>query len=136
MSKYILSIEDNTNDIELMKRIFTRDIKNVNLKHITTGKEAIAAFESDHFFEQYPALILLDIKLSGISGLDILEIIKKNECFDHIPVVVFSSSVQQSDMKRAFKLRANSYIEKPKDFQQLKEAVRILVTYWLELNKY
>lgn len=135
MSKYILSIEDNANDIALMKRIFDRDISNVFLKHITNGQEAMAAFKNEDYFKEYPCLILLDIKLSGFSGLDILEVIKSNRDFEKIPVVVFSSSVLKTDLDKAYRLRANSYIEKPKDFQRLKETVRTLVTYWLALNK-
>ncbi|GLB49662.1 response regulator [Neptunitalea lumnitzerae] len=135
MSKYILSIEDNANDIQLMRRIFNKDIPNVEIRHINNGEEALKIMKERNFLADAPSLVLLDIKMSGINGLDLLKQIKNNDSLRAIPIVIFSSSVQLSDLQRAYELSVNSYIEKPKDFQQLKETLKTITKYWLDLNK-
>lgn len=135
MSKYILSIEDNANDIQLMRRIFNKDIPNVEIRHINNGEEALKIMKERNFLADAPSLVLLDIKMSGINGLDLLKEIKNNDSLRAIPIVIFSSSVQLSDLQRAYELSVNSYIEKPKDFQQLKETLKTITKYWLDLNK-
>lgn len=135
MSKYILSIEDNPNDIQLVKRIFDRDIEGITIKHITSGKVAIESIRNKTLFEDFPVLVLLDIKLSGVNGLEVLKEFKEIEDYKRIPVIIFSSSVQYSDLQTAYELRVNSYIEKPKDYQKLKETVKLLTKYWVDLNK-
>ena len=135
MKKFIVTIEDNPNDIQLIKRIFDREIKDVSLQHIASGEEAIKVIEDSNNFVNLPSLILLDIKMKGINGLKVLKQLKKHQHLQKVPVVIFSSSVQLSDLEKAYELKVNSYIEKPKDYQQLKDTVKMLVNYWLHYNK-
>lgn len=135
MKKYILSIEDNADDIALMERIFCKEIEVADIQHIKSGEEALKNINETDFFVNYPSLILLDIKMKGINGLTVLKEIKKHKNLAKIPVIIFSSSVQKADVDKAYKYKVNSYIEKPKDYQKLKETVKVLVNYWLEYNK-
>ncbi|SFU64565.1 two-component system, unclassified family, response regulator [Pustulibacterium marinum] len=135
MSNYILCVEDNVNDIQLIKRVFDRELAHIPIRYLKNGEEALKLFENEDFLVHLPTLILLDIKMRGISGLQVLEKIKQNEKLSKIPVVILSSSVQQSDLDKAYGLHVNSYVEKPKDYQQLKSTLKLLSDYWFNVNK-
>ncbi len=134
----ILLIEDNPSDAELI----TDALKSKNLvnrvKILEDGAQVL-----DYFFRRgkfskrksLPKLILLDLKLPKVNGLEVLKEIKSNKKTRKIPVVVLTSSKEDSDIKEAYKLGANSYILKPVDYNQFTKAVGEIGLYWLLLNE-
>lgn len=136
----ILLIEDNIDDIELIKIALETSGIPKQIEVAMDGEEAM-----DYLFgnsqncqginKNRPDLILLDIQLPRISGLEVLEKIRKNDETRPIPVVIFSSSIEEKDISKAYCLRANSYVRKPVDGQAFEQAVQRIESYWLELNK-
>ncbi|HCA60056.1 MAG TPA: two-component system response regulator [Blastocatellia bacterium] len=136
----ILLVEDDANDIELTKRAFERNrLANVFLV-ARDGAEALemlfgSSVEAMHADLSELQLILLDLKLPKVSGLEVLRKIRADERTRMIPVVVLKSSDEERDVVESYGLGANSYVRKPIDFEQFVEAVRELGLYWLVLNK-
>ena len=139
-NKKILLVEDNPSDVKLTKRALEQNQIANELIVAEDGGEAL-----DYLFAtgQYagrdvhdlPAVVLLDLKLPKIEGLEVLKKIRANELTSLIPVVILTSSDQEEDMISSYKLGANSYIRKPVDFHRFTEAVRTLGLYWLLLNE-
>ena len=132
---YVVAIEDNSTDQMLLKRVFEKEIKDCTLQLISSYEDLLKSIQETNFILNQPDLLLLDIKLKGISGLDILEYIRNKEVFSKMPIVMFSSSVQKIDVERAYELGANSYLEKPKTYPELKETIKTITNYWLHFNK-
>jgi len=138
-SRTILLVEDNPSDVKLTKRALEQNQIANKLIVAEDGGEAL-----DYLFAtgQYagrdirdiPAVVLLDLKLPGIDGLEVLQKMRANELTSLLPVVILTSSDQEKDIISSYKLGANSYIRKPVDFNQFAEAVRNLGLYWLLLN--
>jgi len=132
----ILLVEDNASDLELTLHALKRHRLANRIEIVRDGQEAL-----DYLFAAHrqpnipPKVILLDLKLPKVDGLDVLRAIKANPATRAIPVIVLTSSREESDMVEAYKLGVNSYVVKPVDFEQFTEAVRILGMYWLLLNK-
>jgi two-component system response regulator len=132
----ILLIEDNPDDIDLIVRTL-RDHGVANrIQVLRDGEEALA------FFFDAPApernelrIVLLDLKLPKIDGLEVLERLKSEPATRTLPVVVLTSSHEDRDIERSYQLGANSYIVKPVDFAQFTDVVRELGKYWLIINK-
>jgi CheY-like chemotaxis protein len=99
------------------------------------GEEALRYLEHSKEEQAIPGLILLDLKLPKISGLEVLESIKADRNLKRIPVVVLTSSEEAKDVDECYRLGVNSYIVKPVDFKKFMEAIRTLGYYWLLLNK-
>lgn len=140
MTKTILLVEDNPDDVELTKRSL-RDSKFVNKIDVARdGEEAIdflfcrGAFSSRPR-NNHPDLVLLDLELPRLNGLQVLESIRSNDSTRHIPVVILTCSKEESDIKRGYLLGANSFIRKPVAFDRFVQVVRQLEEYWLELNE-
>jgi two-component system, response regulator len=136
----ILLVEDNPNDVELTLRAFKkRNISN-SVFTVKDGAEALDfLFARGQFAgrdtHSVPRLILLDLKLPKIDGLEVLRIIKSDERTKFIPVVVLTSSNEDRDVVQSYQLGVNSYIVKPVDFMKFVDAVAELGFYWLLLNK-
>ncbi|MEX0985917.1 MAG: response regulator [Bacteroidales bacterium] len=136
----ILIVEDNPNDAEMTIRALKSSKLSNNLKWVKDGQEALDFIFgrgkfSSRDMEPKPKLILLDLKLPKIDGLEVLKLIKSNDLTKSIPVVVLTSSREESDIVESYKLGVNSYIVKPVDFDKFVDAVRDLGLYWLLLNQ-
>ncbi|HYA85839.1 MAG TPA: response regulator [Nitrospirota bacterium] len=132
-TKIILLIEDNLSDIELTKRAFEKSRISNKLVVAEDGQEAL-----DYLFgkgDLLPAVILLDLKMPKMDGLEVLRHLRANERTKRLPVVVLTSSSEQQDLIESYNLGANSYIRKPVDFKKFAEAIRQLGLYWLVLNE-
>lgn len=136
----ILLVEDNPNDAELTIRALKKNKIANNIVHVQDGEEALHfLFGTDEFSNQEingtPKLILLDLKLPKVSGIEVLQKIKKDEKTKTIPVVVLTSSKEERDIIDSYNLGVNSYIVKPVDFDKFMEAVKEVGLYWLVLNQ-
>jgi len=132
----ILLVEDNSDDVELTLRAFRK--KNIPnpVVVLKDGEEAIEyLFGPGASKIEMPALVLLDIKLPKINGLEVMEEIRNNEKTKLLPVVVLTTSNDPKDVIQSYSQGANSYIRKPVDFQKFVEAIGQLGLYWLLLNE-
>lgn len=136
----ILLVEDNSSDVELALHALKKNKLANKIKVVRDGAEALdfvfctGAF-ADRSIEHPPKLILLDLKLPKVDGLEVLEQIKKDPRTRTIPVVVLTSSREDRDIVESYQFGVNSYIVKPIDFDRFSEAVRQLGFYWLLLNQ-
>lgn len=133
MAKRILLVEDDLDDLELTLMALRRlGIVAVDIAH--DGVEALSLL-FDHDGRELPALVLLDVKLPRMGGLEVLERIKKDPRSQKVPVVMFSSSSEERDIDASYRLGANSYIRKQVDFEAHAAAMRQVGNYWLCLNE-
>ena len=136
----ILLVEDDPNDVELALRALRRN-KLANQIHVARdGEEALDYLfgrgpHSGRNLDAQPKLILLDLKLPKINGLEVLREIKGDPRTRPVPVVVMTSSREQRDMLEGYELGVNSYIQKPIDFDQFQRVIQDLGYYWLVVNQ-
>lgn len=135
----IILVEDDVDDAELTIRALRKNKMSSNLVHLKNGKEAL-----DFIFGQgeytgrslnnNPRLILLDLKMPKVNGLEVLKIIKSDERTKLIPVIVLTSSKESPDLEACYALGVNSYIVKPIEFEVFFNTVKQIGFYWLSLN--
>ena len=136
----ILLVEDNMDDAEMTIRAL-RDKSLANkLIHLKDGEEALDFLYGTGRYKgrdinMKPRLILLDLKMPKVDGMEVLEKVKSNSMTKTIPVVVLTSSNEDPDLKRCYELGANSYIVKPVEFESFVKAVSDLSLYWMLLNR-
>jgi two-component system, response regulator len=140
MAPVILLVEDNPDDVELTRIAFERSNVANQLVVASDGREAL-----DYLFSEgahtgrnpprMPNVILLDLNLPKISGLEVLRRMQADERTKRIPVVVLTTSNEERDILASYELGANSYVRKPVDFVQFLDAARQLGSYWLMLNE-
>jgi CheY-like chemotaxis protein len=138
-SKKILLVEDNPMDAELTKRALQKSNVNYGLIVAEDGVEALKYFfgedgKSGCTIEDLPVVVLLDLKLPRVNGLEVLGRIRADEKTKLVPVVVLTSSNEEKDIIASYDLGANSFIRKPSEFSEFTEAIRQLI-YWLTLNQ-
>ncbi len=135
----ILLVEDNPDDEALMLRAFTKNRIEGEIIVTRDGVEAL-----NHLFgsdgpkteaRPLPAVVLLDLKLPRIDGLEVLRRIRADARTALLPVVVLTTSGETLDLQQAYNLGANSYIRKPVDFERFEQVVALLARYWLEVNE-
>ena len=136
----ILLVEDNLNDAELTIRALRKHNMANNILHLKDGAAAldflfgIGEFKHRDTINNKPKVILLDLKMPKVNGLEVLEKIKSEELTNTIPVVILTSSKEHPDVEKCYALGANSYIVKPVEFDSFLKAVSDLGFYWLLLN--
>jgi two-component system, response regulator len=135
----VLLVEDSPDDVELtLRALRTHNLAN-RVKVVSDGVEALEYLRPDDAqdppLDGYPKLVLLDLKLPRIGGLEVLRRLKASERTRLIPVVVLTSSREESDLVASYRYGANSYIVKPVDFEQFIRAVSELGLYWVLMNE-
>ncbi len=138
--KTILLVEDNPSDIGLTQRALEKSRIANELVIAEDGREALDyLFDIDPltglYLNDLPALILLDLKLPKVDGLQVLRQIRTDERTSRLPVVILTTSSEEDDIAQSYDLGANSYIRKPVDFRQFVESVEHLGLYWLVMNE-
>lgn len=138
--KVILLVEDNPVDEELTLMAFHKSRLTNEIVVVRDGAEALDYLFGTGIYEgrqvqDLPQLVLLDLKLPKIDGLDVLQAIRGQTLTRHIPVVILTSSKEQKDLVEAYNLGTNAYVRKPVDFTEFSEAVSHLGLFWLLLNE-
>ncbi len=136
----ILLVEDHPGDAELTIRALKKENLANKLVHLGDGAEALDFIfgqgkYSQRRLENVPRVILLDLKMPKVGGLEVLERVKSDARTRSIPVVILTSSAEDPDIKRCYELGANSYIVKPVEFNNFSKTVSELGLYWLVINK-
>ena len=139
-NRTILLVEDNPDDVELTLRA----LKQYNIRNeiavVRDGAEALdylfaTGTYSDRDTTTMPAVVILDLKLPKVDGLEVLQRMRADERTKTVPVVILTSSTEEQDMVNGYKFGANSYVRKPVDFTQFVESARQLGLYWLVINE-
>ena len=139
-SNLILLVEDNSDDEEITLRAFRKSSIPNEIVVVRDGVEALDCLfatgtHAGRTMQPLPALILLDLKLPKLGGLEVLRRLRAAESTRRIPVVVLTSSNEEKDVLASYDLGANSFVRKPVDFTQFMEAARQLGMYWLVINE-
>lgn len=137
----ILIVEDNPDDAELVIRALKKQNLANNVVHLIDGAEALDFIYGMNKYaerntENVPRVILLDLKMPKVSGLEVLQRVKEDPMTKMIPVVILTSSNEDPDIKKAYELGANSYIVKPVNFTNFSKIVADLGLYWMVVNKF
>ena len=131
----ILLIDDDPFDVEMALAAFETIDPHLHVDVALGGQAAIEHLQRTVEAQGTPPiLILLDWKMPGMGGRDVLAWIREQESLAHVPVVIFSTSRESGDVKRAYQLGANAYIRKPEEFAQLETVIRVLERFWRVLN--
>jgi CheY-like chemotaxis protein len=137
----ILLVEDDEAHAEIVRRNFEGFRMANRLIHVTDGQAALDYLYRREAFRDpetspRPGLILLDLRLPKVDGLEVLEIVKANPDLSRIPIVILTTSSSETDMVKAYDCHANSYLVKPVDFPQFVDLMKTLGYYWLAWNEY
>lgn len=136
----ILLVEDNPDDVELTLHALRKENLANNIHVARDGEEALEflfcdGIHADRSFDHPPKLILLDLKLPKVDGMEVLKRLKGDARTKAIPVVILTSSKEERDLVQGYGLGANSYIQKPVDFEQFRNTVKSVGLYWLLINQ-
>lgn len=136
----ILLVEDNPNDVELTKNAFSKANVVNEMVVVEDGEEALHYIFGEHgtdeeVYGNLPAVVLLDLKLPFVSGLEVLDRIRSDPRTKCLPVVVLTSSKESEDVIKSYSLGANAYVRKPVNYAQFVEAAKTLGLFWLILNQ-
>jgi two-component system, response regulator len=136
----ILLVEDNPDDVELTLHALRKEKLANNIHVARDGEEALeflfcSGNHTERSFERPPRLVLLDLKLPKVDGMEVLKRLKADARTKAIPVVILTSSKEERDLINGYGLGANSYIQKPVDFEQFRDTIKNVGLYWLVINQ-
>jgi CheY-like chemotaxis protein len=136
----ILLVEDNQDDMDLALHSLEREKLANRIFVARDGEQALDFLFcrgrfAERSFEHPPKLVLLDLKLPKVDGMEVLKLVKSDPRTKSIPIVIMTSSKEERDLVSGYKLGANSYIQKPVDFDQFRETVKSVGLYWLVINQ-
>jgi two-component system response regulator len=136
----ILLVEDNPSDADLTRRALFRGHISNQLVVAEDGQEALDYLRGEGTFagravSETPSVVLLDLKLPKVAGLDVLRAVRADARFKRVPVVILTSSKEEEDVAAGYDLGVNSYVRKPVDFKEFQAAIENLGLYWLILNE-
>lgn len=136
----ILLVEDNVQDIELALHALRREKLANNIEVARDGEEALDFLfcrgkYSDRRMEEQPRLVLLDLKLPKVDGLEVLRQVKGDPRTKAVPIVIMTSSQEERDLVAGYKLGANAYIQKPVDFDEFRQMVNQIGLFWMVVNQ-
>lgn len=139
-SRRILLVEDDEDDVVLIRRALRKGGIEAPLQVVRDGDDAIDYFSGagkyrDEALHPLPAIVLLDLRLPRRSGLEVLEWIKRHPSLALLPVIVFTNSAQDTDVRQAYALGANSYLKKPYTLQATTDLLQAVGSYWLDHNE-
>jgi CheY-like chemotaxis protein len=139
-NEIILLVEDDANDVLLIQRAFNKAGLQSNLKTVRDGEQAIHYLGGEGVYadrEKYPTpfLVLLDLKMPGVNGFEVLEWVRQQPAMKRLLIVVLTSSNLQADVDRAYELGANSYLVKPVEFDEMVHMIQRFEIYWAEINR-
>lgn len=138
-SKYILLAEDNANDVELTLAALREFSATNEIVVVRDGTEALDYLYRRGAYAQrgegHPCVVLLDIKMPKLGGLEVLRVIKSDDTLKSLPVVMLTSSREAGDLRRSYQLGVNAYVVKPVDFGQFSTSVKSLGRFWAEINE-
>ncbi len=140
-SKRILLVEDNLDDVELILCVFRKHHIKSDVVIARDGAEALdyllcRGIFAGHDMNNLPKVVLLDLKLPKLNGLEVLRQLRADDRTKFLPIVILSSSDEEQDMINCYQAGANSYIQKPVDFTRFSETIQQLGIYWLLLNQF
>lgn len=138
--KPILLVEDNPSDADLTRRAFAKGHVSNELVVVEDGQEALDYLRGEGAYfgrdiSETPSVILLDLKLPKLSGLEVLRAVRADARLRRVPVVILTSSKEEEDVGAGYDLGVNSYVRKPVDFKEFQAAIANLGLYWLILNE-
>jgi CheY-like chemotaxis protein len=132
----ILLVEDDPNDVMLIRKAVQKTLSGIPLAVVSNGQEAIDYLKGegqygDRALHPFPDIVLLDLKMPLMNGFEVLRWVRQQPRLKRLPVIVLTGSVQDNDARLAYELGANSYVIKPTDFNQLIETMRTLTNFWV-----
>ena len=133
--RVVLMVDDSPDDQMLVVRAVKRQNLEVRVVLASGGREALRFLETDGALSGHPILILLDLRMPDMDGLETLQQLKGSARGRTVPVVVFTSSAERKDIERCYAMGASSYVRKPVDGHQFQETVRRVLEYWMGLNE-
>ena len=133
MPRNVLYVEDNPDSIVFFKRIVSK-LGNYSLETFEDGQTLINSLNQSSAGEIKPEIILLDINLPGMNGIEILEYLRSRQEFRHTPVIMFTSSENEQDVKKSYENGANAYLVKPDNLKSLHSVIEDTFNFWLKHN--
>ena len=139
-ARIVLLVEDNADDVELTLHALRKENLANRIEVVRDGEEALDYLfcrgrHSGRSFEHPPSLVLLDLKLPKVDGLEVLKELKSDSRTKSIPVVILTASREERDLVNGYALGVNAYIQKPVEFEQFREIVKHLGLFWLVVNQ-
>jgi two-component system, chemotaxis family, response regulator Rcp1 len=128
----LLFVDDSLDELDLLKLVLKRARLEVDLEHAENGESALRRLREERV---PPDLMMVDLNMPRMDGFELIEIIRQDPKLTHIPIIMFSGSATEGDVKKAFRLHVNSFINKPVDLHTYTDVMRQIFKYWFEISR-